>query len=284
MKLNRKESVSIKRRKEIPMFTTFCKCLLNAGLLTAFALTAFPFSASAGHAWSNYHWARTSTPFTLRLVRKLSSTWYPHLNITQESWTTTSPLNATIVNGDGSAASRKACATVLGRTVVCNYPYGLNGWLGLAQIWLDGNNHIVQGSAKLNDSYSWNGGLRHLVMCQEVGHTLGLGHQDENFGNPNLGTCMDYTNLPFGPPNNLAQNEHDHDQLNGIYLHLDGYTTLTQTSPAASMSLASEGIDFNQPDQWGMLIQSSNDGRTEVYERELDNGYKVVNFVIWAEE
>ena len=36
---------------------------------------------------------------------------------------------------------------------------------------------------------------RNLVMCQEVGHTLGLDHQDEIFDNVNLGTCMDYTNI-----------------------------------------------------------------------------------------
>ncbi len=35
-------------------------------------------------------------------------------------------------------------------------------------------------------------------MCQEIGHDFGLDHQDENFNNPNLGTCMDYTNDPLG--------------------------------------------------------------------------------------
>lgn len=37
---------------------------------------------------------------------------------------------------------------------------------------------------------------RCLVTCQEVGHTFGLDHRDENFDNGNLGTCMDYTNDP----------------------------------------------------------------------------------------
>ena len=27
---------------------------------------------------------------------------------------------------------------------------------------------------------------------QEIGHTFGLDHQDENFSNANLGSCMDY--------------------------------------------------------------------------------------------
>jgi predicted Zn-dependent protease len=56
--------------------------------------------------------------------------------------------------------------------------------------------HIVQGTTKVNDTYfntatyntrAW----RQLVMCQEVGHTFGLDHQDETFNNPNLGSCMD---------------------------------------------------------------------------------------------
>ncbi len=47
-------------------------------------------------------------------------------------------------------------------------------------------------------------------MCQEVGHTLGLDHQDEVFDNPNLETCMDYTN---DPSTNQHPNAHDYDQL-----------------------------------------------------------------------
>jgi hypothetical protein len=270
--------------KEVPMFITFRKHLLTAGLLTALVWATFLSSASAGHPWGAYHWARTSNPFTLKLVRKLTSTWHPYLNLASAAWTTSSTLNTTIVTGASDATSRQACATVAGRTVVCNYPYGLTGWLGLATIWLDANDHIIQGRAQMNDSYSWSAGNRQLVMCQEVGHTLGLGHQDEDFWNANLGTCMDYTSLPFGPPNNLALNQHDHDQLGAIYAHLDGYGTLTQSSSAAAMPPGSESIDFNQPDQWGTLIQSFNDGRTEVYERDLGGGYKVVNFVIWAEE
>ena len=68
---------------------------------------------------------------------------------------------------------------------------------------------------KLNDTYfntstynteAW----RNLVSCQEVGHTFGLDHQDENFNNPNLGTCMDYTN---DPSSNQHPNQHDYDHL-----------------------------------------------------------------------
>jgi hypothetical protein len=69
---------------------------------------------------------------------------------------------------------------------------------------------------KVNDTYfntptydttPW----RNLVMCQEVGHTLGLDHQDTSFDNPNLGTCMDYASNPLGPPDNEHPNKHDYD-------------------------------------------------------------------------
>jgi hypothetical protein len=266
------------------MFNTFGTRVLTVGLLMTLAWATFPSSASADHSWGDFHWARTSNPFTLRLVRKLTSTWQPYLALASQGWTTSSPLNTTIVSGDSSAASRQACASVAGRTVVCNYAYGLTGWIGLATVWLDANNHITQGTAKMNDSYSWSPGMRQLVMCQEVGHTFGLGHQDEDFGNANFGTCMDYTSLPFGPPNNLALNQHDYDQLDAIYAHLDGYTTLRQTPSAAAMPPGSESIDFNQPAQWGTLMRSFNDGRTAVYERDLGDGYRVITFVIRAEE
>ena len=87
--------------------------------------------------------------------------------------------------------------------------------------------------SELNDTYfntstynttAW----RNLVSCQEVGHTLGLDHQDENFNNANLGTCMDYTN---NPGTNQHPNQHDYDQLVTIYSHLDSTTTVGAAAP-----------------------------------------------------
>ena len=67
-------------------------------------------------------------------------------------------------------------------------------------------------------------------MCQEVGHTFGLDHQDENFNNANLGTCMDYTN---DPSTNQHPNKHDYDELITIYSHLDSTTTVGAIAPAS---------------------------------------------------
>jgi hypothetical protein len=247
------------------------------------AWITFPSNVSASHTWGNFHWARTANPFTVKLIRNLTTTWRPYLDLASAAWTTPTKLNTTIVAGLSDAITRQTCPAVSGRVAVCNFTYGLTGWRGLATIWFDGNNHITQGTAKMNDSYSWTPGSRQLVMCQEVGHTFGLGHQDENFANANLGSCMDYTSLPFGPPNNLALNQHDHDQLNTIYAHLDNYATLT-LAPAAAMSLEVDSSLFNERNQWGRRIASLNGGRTEIYERDLGGGAGVRTYVVWAEE
>src|SRR5262245_59378170 len=105
----------------------------------------FQSSASANHAWGPYHWARTANPFTVKLIRHLTSKWSPYLDLASAAWTTSSKLNTTIVAGANDAATRQTCPTVVGQVSVCNYAYGQGGWLGLATIWLDGNGHITQG-------------------------------------------------------------------------------------------------------------------------------------------
>ena len=167
---------------------------------------------------------------------------------------------------------------------VCNATYGNTGWLGAAQIWTSGS-HIVQGTGKLNDTYfntakynkpQW----RNLVMCQEVGRTFGLDHQDEDFNNENLGTCMDYSGNPLGPPNNEHPNQHDYDQLETIYAHLDSTTTVSSTSAASNMPPAASQGDFNSRAEWGRKIRDS--GKLELWERDFGGGKKVFTFVIRA--
>jgi hypothetical protein len=175
---------------------------------------------------------------------------------------------------------------------VCNAAYGTNGWLGVAQIWVS-RRHIVQGTTKVNDTYfntakyntkAW----RNLVMCQEVGHTLGLDHQDEIFNNTNLGTCMDYTNDPSGlagtngPLSNEHPNQHDYDQLATIYTHLDNKTTVSSTSAASTMPPAANQGNLNSRAEWGRKIHESPNGKLELYERDFGGGKKMFTFVIRA--
>jgi hypothetical protein len=237
------------------------------------------------HSWGGYHWARTKNPFTLKLGDNLSATWKPILSTTSNDWTKgIDGVNTTVVAGQAQGGT-KQCRPTAGRDEVCNNTYGQNGWLGIAQIWLSGS-HITQGVTKVNDTYfnttkynttAW----RNLVMCQEVGHTLGLDHQDENFSNTNLGTCMDYTN---DPSTNQHPNQHDYDQLKAIYTHLDSTTTV-----GASTGSRVPAGNLNAKSEWGRSVFKTADGKVELFERDLGRGARgeretMLTWVKWTEE
>lgn len=243
---------------------------------------AFSSIGHANHSWANYHWARTSNPLALNVGDNVSTAWDAYLAGAISDWNVSTVLDLNGVAGGGG----KNCRPTSGRIEVCNRKYGNNGWLGLAQIWASGD-HITQATAKMNDTYfstpdyntpAW----RRLVMCQEIAHDFGLDHQDENFNNPNLGTCMDYTSDPDGPPSNEHPNQHDYDQLLTIYTHLDSFTTAGMTTN--QMPPAANDIDFEGPGQWGRKIRSTNGGRTELFVLDFGHGNKVFTFVIWADE
>ncbi len=231
----------------------------------------------ASHSWGSYHWARTMSSFTLKLGDNVNAAWDSYLATTSTNWSLSEVLDTTIVSGSGG----KNCKATSGTVQVCNRTYGNNGWLGIASIWISGT-HITQGTVKVNDTYfntakyntpAW----RNLVMCQEVGHTFGLDHQDEDFSNSNLGTCMDYTNNPSGPPSNEHPNAHDYDQLQTIYSHLEALTTVDQR---VSNSQEKDATDV---EDWGKALRKDSHGKTSLYERNLGNGEKLFTFVFWAE-
>jgi hypothetical protein len=255
------------------LFRRFTKVVLVAALLSA---SAFASIAYASHSWGNYHWGRTTSSFTLKLGDNVSGDWDGHLRTASADWSTSSKLDTSIVSG---LSSPKTCKAVAGRVEVCNSTYGSNGWLGIASIWASGS-HITQGTVKLNDTYfkmaryntsAW----KLFVMCQEVGHIFGLDHQDEDFSNANLSTCMDYTN---NPDSNQHPNAHDYSQLESIYFHLDSVTTVGQTvSPSLANDSAADGDDL------GKVLRKDSKGRPALYERNLGKGEKVFTFIFWAD-
>lgn len=250
-------------------------------------------TALASHSWGNYHWGRTSNPLPLELGDNVDSRWDAHLLLARDDWNVSPVLNTAVVKGQ---TKPRNCRPTEGRAEICNSSYGNTGWLGIAQIWASGD-HIVQGVVKLNDSYfdyapyntpEW----RNLVTCQEVGHIFGLGHQDENFGNANLGTCMDYTN---DPSSNQHPNQHDYDLLAAMYGHTDAVDTYILSDGTGGGGNGGgkggkgggggngggkgkpQDIDWNNPSEWGRQISD------HAYERDLGNGLRVITDVRWVE-
>lgn len=267
--------------------------LSSAGGLLALSLLSVAAPAIASHTWGNYHWARTANPLTLKLGDNVSPAWDAHLALASTDWSISSVLDTTVVAGGTNATkgrnTPKNCISTSGRVEVCNTTYGSNGWLGVASIWTSGD-HITKGTVKLNDTYfntapyntsAW----RQFVVCQEIGHTFGLDHQDITFNNTNLGTCMDYTNDPDGTLYNQLNNEHpnthDYDELSIMYAHLDSFTSaLSKISSSRAADVAD--IDTSNRSEWGKAIRTSRDGQSSLYERDLGNRQKMFTFVIWA--
>jgi hypothetical protein len=220
------------------------------------------------HSWGGYHWARTSNPLRLKIGDNVTSQWDSYLSAATADWNSSTVLDLTLVAG--SSGGRK-CSAVAGTVQVCNYTYGQNGWLGIASIWLS-SGHISQGTVKMNDTYyasstyntpAW----RQMVVCQEIGHTFGLDHQDENFDNANLNTCMDYTS---NPGTNTKPNAHDYDMLASIYSHTDSFN-------GALSTVVPQG-DFDHAQEWGHQVED------DMFVRDFGNGMTLITKVWWTAE
>ena len=243
----------------------------------------------ASHSWSKYHWDIATADAPLEFGDNLTTDWTSSLVGASSDWNGSVIKNQILPSG-----SNAACDPLLGRVEVCNDQYGANGWLGIAQVWVyrgkDG--HIAQGLVKVNDTYfnmpqyntqAW----RDYVVCQEVGHTLGLNHQDENFDNTNLGTCMDYTSDPNGPPSNLDPNQHDYDVLTEKYAHLNGTSTDGGGKKGGGKGGGNKGKKGEPPGQnvreWGKGISKDGKGRSDLFELDLGKGKTLFTHVIWAD-
>jgi hypothetical protein len=240
----------------------------------------------ANHAWGNYHWARTANPIALKLGDNLtSSEWKSLLQTISTDWSAgNTPISTTIAPRQLS----KQCKMVAVTTQVCNGKYGANGWLGLASINITDGVHITQGTAKMNDTYFQTATYNNLnekkhVICQEVAHTFGLGHQSEDGSSQN--SCMDYfSNTGANATSTLSTtpNAHDFDMLNMIYAHLDSSSTVAAATAITTSPF--DSVNSDTPDSWGRLVSQSSHGRNSIYERALSNGSKVLTHVYWTNE
>lgn len=244
---------------------------LITGLATLLLVLAATTAATATHSWGSYHWARSSNPVIVPLGDNVTEAWDGHLGTASGDWSASTVLNTRI---DAGSTTGRKCRASAGTVQVCNAAYGRNGWLGLAQIWISGG-HITQGVAKMNDTYFAMAAYNNIneklhVMCQEVGHTFGLGHQDES--GTSLNTCMDYYhNTSDADTQSTHPNAHDYEQLETIYgSHIDGAASKA-FAPAAAYGAADDGTPFG-----------ASRARGSWYAQDLGNGRFLLTHVYWA--
>jgi hypothetical protein len=258
--------------------------------LAALALGLMAAPSLADHSWGDYHWARTTSSFNLTIVNSTTPDWDSYVAQAESDWSVSSKLNMVPVDGDTGSTARRQCRAPQGQVRICNLTYGQNGWLGIAGISIDTNGHIVSGYTKLNDTYfSWdyynNPGWKQSVACQELGHNIGLDHQDEDFDNESLKSCMDYQDPPWPNPN-----QHDYEQLETIYGHLDSYDSYVSDGGGGGGGggcNAPPGKGCNKGETgngtgnaWGISLGRR--GQHETFLRIDPDGTRHITFVTWV--
>ena len=248
----------------------------------------FASGSQADHSWGDYHWARTTSSFNLTIINSTTSDWDAYVAQAVGDWSSSRVLNLVEdFNGDTSSKARRQCRGGEGTVRICNLTYGNNGWLGIAGISIDSSGHITTGYTKLNDTYFAldyynNFNWKQSVTCQELGHNVGLDHQDEDFDNGSLFSCMDYQDPPYEYPNS-----HDYAQLESIYGHLDAYNSYAggDGGDGGGGCNAPPGKGCNKAGPNGAVGWGASLGRrgnTEIFIRIEPDGTRHLTYVIWA--
>jgi len=274
--------------------------LRRLALATGAALLALT-PAAANHSLG-IHWAGDGQNLTLKVNLAIEPQWVPAVRTALSDWDQSTELT---LRSQIAGVNRRNCNPIVGQILVCDYRYGLTGWLALATEWYYiSDNHIAFANTRLNDTYytdphygndtpEW----RAIAACQELGHDFGLAHQDENPFNVNLGSCMDYTIAPAGGvfdgfdygPSNLHPNAHDYDELSIIYDHDDGFTTaasatnfgVREVGKAVPQAPSPEGIG-DRPADWGRAIHHDAQGRPDIFLKDVGSGERALTHVLWA--
>lgn len=249
----------------LPRLLTKCAHLATAACVAVLLPTAA--TALPTQSWYGYHWARTG-PLAIQIGNNLDSSWAPYFNTATTQWTAAKNIDFVSVAGTTTA---DYCDPVYGTVQVCNANYGATGWLGYATAYTNGT-EITAASVQLNDYYFASGryntsAWRAMTACQEIGHTLGLAHNNTTRTDTNNGTCMDYTNDPTGTLGtngklaNIAPSSSDFAALDGIYATVDSHQ-LAYTKPNYKTGDAlSIGDDFDslpqaipEPAAWALML------------------------------
>lgn len=198
----------------------------TALLLTLSAVAALPAAAHADHAWyvngQPAHWASTVEPAQIDLGENLDDpVWKSMSHIPAFVWS----LSPSTTGGLGLSpvlrANPSAGGLVSNEVEMYDGLYGRNGWLGQATISVDAQGHITDGTVQLNRSYTLSQSEKHAAINHEVGHTLGLDHED--------GTVM--CAVLCGIENPVS---HDYEVLNDVNAHVDPYSTTVGEVPAVA--------------------------------------------------
>lgn len=157
--------------------------------------------AAAHHAWNDYRW-ETGDPAGVTFLDSLGAGFRSKslLTGTLQDWDASEMVALSQVTDDNSRALRRQCPMAVGRIRICNADYGPT-WLGDTELGVD-EGRIVGGRIRINDYWGTSRSYRRFVLCHEIGHSLGLGHQHSGH------SCLNEGRRP---------DAHDYEMLETIY-------------------------------------------------------------------
>jgi hypothetical protein len=246
--------------------------LVIAGLLLA-DLGAGMWLAPTATAQSAapFHWARKRSHFRLRVGNNVKGDWNRYLRGALDEWNQNETV--TFIEVDG-ATNPQYCDPVPGTVQVCDWWYGTQeGWLGLTRLYFNNRgDHIDAATVQLNNSFMYapnspynSDAARRHTLCHELGHTIGLDHQES-------ASCMNHSQHAVF--NFLTPINEDFRQLRQIYEHVDATRTVERQD--ADLSLFAPASQSADP--------SGLDSEEDVMVLPLDEETQVLTFIIWANE
>jgi hypothetical protein len=224
------------------------------------------------HAWNTYHW-KDLNPAVADNTRNFM--WTGEVPFYVEHWASLETPIQPIMS-----SKRRADVSVV--------EANSNDWLGLAQIWIS-SGHIVEGKVLLNTNVltqsRFSQAAAQHVLCQEIGHIWGLGHNRND-----LDTCMnDCLDAPtyddwlycLNHPEGVDTNAHDIEQLLLQYDHVhenpdDGGNSMPENGPDCnanpnhpSCKNKNDLLQCDMEDRWITIhatpIWTENDGHNHVH-------------------
>ena len=198
----------------------------TALLLTLSAVAALPAAAHADHAWyvngQPAHWASTVEPAQVDLGENLSDpVWESLGHIPAFVWSLSPSISGELGLSPVLRVNLRAGGLPSNEVELYDDLYGPNGWIGQATISVDAQGHITNGTVQLNRSYTLSQSQKHAAINHEVGHTLGLDHEDTTV------MCA----VLCGIENPVS---HDYEVLTDVNAHVDAYSTTVGDVPVAA--------------------------------------------------